>query len=76
MTVSTDIYQLGDKFDNYTEAFEFLQRHLVLVSLSYDDDDGDSKVNAALDHLAIGMAIEWVQAACEWCDQSGRGVRS
>lgn len=72
-----DIYQLGDDFDTYTEAFEFLQRHLALVSLADDDDDDeDAKVNAALDHLAIGMAIEWVQAACEWCDQSGRGARS
>ena len=63
--MGTDIYQLGDKFDNYTEAFEFLQRHLALVSLSDDDDP-----------VLVWMAVEWVQAACEWCDQSGRGVRS
>ncbi len=65
-----DIYQIGDEFATYTEAFEFLQQHLALVILSDDDED------AALEHLAIGMATGWVQAACEWCDQSGRGARS
>ena len=60
-----------EEFATYEQAFHFIQDNMV-VWIEESSDDAEE----ALLHLAVARAFEYVQAACEWADQNGRGVTS
>ena len=60
-----------EEFATYGQAFDFIQDHIV-VWIEESSDDAEE----ALLHMAVERAFEYVQAACEWADQNGRGATS
>ena len=56
-------------FESYEEAFDFLEGKLVVFVPSDDTE------NEEMTQINIQTTLDIIQSACEWADQSGRGIR-